>query len=418
MNTRLVFRAAVAMGMARAACAQQAMLPPVRHLGRRLATSADTFGNIAGIRQLSDGRVIVNDNGANRLLLLDSSLRHPVVVADSTATTKKAYGDVPGGIIGYRGDTTLFVDPLALSMQVIDPRGAIVRSVAPPRPRDAFAMTEGNTAVDAARRIVYEYVNGSCMPGVGCFSGFTMKPPDTSKSTVPTWALHDSVVILRGDIASHVTDTAGFIATPYAGDHKVMRNSDGSSTETITLPDPIPSWDGWAVTTDGSVAFVRGSDYHIDWVNADGTRSSTPRVSHEWHRLSDSEKTALIDSAKRANDSLEVIDAARQAKRDSATKADGGVVRPRSAVVFVAPDLSQVSDYRPAVQSRAVRADADNNLWIRQGGSAYEPTGPATPAVYDIVNRQGRLIDRVQLPPQMQIGGFGPGVVYLTIREG
>jgi hypothetical protein len=36
-----------------------------------------------------------------------------------------------------------------------------------------------------------------------------------------------------------------------------------------------------------------------------------------------------------------------------------------------------------------------------------------------VVNRQGQLVERVQLPAGRSIAGFGPdGIVYLTAREG
>ena len=42
-------------------------------------------------------------------------------------------------------------------------------------------------------------------------------------------------------------------------------------------------------------------------------------------------------------------------------------------------------------------ADADNEVWIRQGGR--RPTfGPPPPQVYDVVNRVGRLVKRVEIP--------------------
>ena len=61
-----------------------------------------------------------------------------------------------------------------------------------------------------------------------------------------------------------------------------------------------------------------------------------------------------------------------------------------------------------------MRADADGNLWVRintlkpiQGG-----------AVYDIISRQGELVDRLQLPQGYQLVGFGAGkVVYLSMRD-
>ena len=44
---------------------------------------------------------------------------------------------------------------------------------------------------------------------------------------------------------------------------------------------------------DGSVAILRGSDYNIEWINADGTRVSTPKMPFDWKRLSDDDKAAI-----------------------------------------------------------------------------------------------------------------------------
>jgi hypothetical protein len=404
--------------------AQQAVaLPPIRQLGRRVAISTDSLANVAGIRQLSDGRVIVNDNGKRRLLMFDSTLSHSVVIADSTSSTKKMYGAAPGGILRYRGDTTIFVDPVALSMLVIDPRGVIVRTVAPPRPSDALALTIslGNAVMDANGRVVYRSVAGQCLPSGQCMYSYHMPVPDTTSKTLPSYAMHDSVAIIRGDIATHVIDTVGFIAVPALGSNKFANNPDGSVTITTTMSSPIPIADDWTVVADGTVAFVRDLDYHIDWVNPDGTRGSTPRIAHDWHRLSDSEKTVILDSAKRYMDSTDQVRTAQQTKTDSINKAQGRPRRPQQTYVYVWPDVSDIPDYRPVIAQAYggfVKADADNNLWIPQGGSNYLLPGSGAAPVYDIVNREGRLIDRVQLPPSLSIAGFGPGVIYLTSREG
>ena len=58
-------------------------------------------------------------------------------------------------------------------------------------------------------------------------------------------------------------------------------------------------------------------------------------------------------------------------------------------------------------------ADADGNLWIRTSQNIN-----GIP-VYNVVNRAGELIDRVQLPQNRVLVGFGPnGVVYLAVRDG
>jgi len=75
---------------------------------------------------------------------------------------------------------------------------------------------------------------------------------------------------------------------------------------------------------------------------------------------------------------------------------------------------SELPDYRPPFGASAARADADGNLWIRTIPMTRTPGGP----VFDIVNRQGVLVDRIQIPAGYGIAGFGSGkVVYLTMRN-
>jgi hypothetical protein len=63
---------------------------------------------------------------------------------------------------------------------------------------------------------------------------------------------------------------------------------------------PMQLVDDWAVTDDGSIAIIRGRDYHIDWVDADGHITSSPKIPFDWQRLSDEDKVAVIDSARTA----------------------------------------------------------------------------------------------------------------------
>ena len=61
------------------------------------------------------------------------------------------------------------------------------------------------------------------------------------------------------------------------------------------------------------------------------------------------------------------------------------------------------------------RADAQGNLWVRTTAAASKPGA----LVYDVIDAQGALVDRVEVPAGRQIMGFGPdGSVYLMAREG
>jgi hypothetical protein len=82
-------------------------------------------------------------------------------------------------------------------------------------------------------------------------------------------------------------------------------------------------------------------------------------------------------------------------------------------VAMVSP--ADLPDYRPVFTSGAARADADGNLWVRTTAVRAGSAGP----IYDVIDRRGELVDRVQIPAGRQIVGFARGgVVYMVARDG
>jgi hypothetical protein len=80
-------------------------------------------------------------------------------------------------------------------------------------------------------------------------------------------------------------------------------------------------------------------------------------------------------------------------------------------MAFVSP--SELPDYRPAFANGSVRADAEGKLWVR----IMSPK-PSSGPEYDVIDRTGKLVDRVVLPAGTTIAGFGPGgTVYLGVRD-
>jgi hypothetical protein len=414
--------------------------PPIRQLGPVAAKSKETFASFVGVRPLGDGRVLVNDVQRRRVLLFDSTLSSFTVVADSTAATGNAYGGRFAGLIRYRGDSTLFVDPQSLSMLVIDPAGKIGRVMSVPRADDVMSIAGpvgGAVGFDNAGRLVYR-----AFPRIER----RVPPPQEGGHFMPP-RMPDSAAVLRVDLATRQVDTVGFLKVPRPN-MQMTRDADGRMQASMTV-NPLPVIDEWAVLSDGSIALVRGRDYHIDWVNPDGTRTSSPKMPFEWQRLTDEDKVAFIDSVKAARERMGLGGAAQfvmgggpppgaaranapapapgtpAADRVQVTIVQGGsapaggtptrgtqMTTPR--VNFVEP--SELPDYKPPFFANSVIADAEGNLWIRTIPTKATPGGGA---VYDVVNRERGLFDRVQIPAGRTIVGFGPGgVVYLTSREG
>src|SRR5215213_4846010 len=98
LHMRLATRLSpLALLVAASASAQQ--LPPIRQLGPVVAKAKDPFGNIASVRHLSSGRVLVNDPSTRQVVMLDEALAPMSVVADSSSSTANAYGPRGGGLI-------------------------------------------------------------------------------------------------------------------------------------------------------------------------------------------------------------------------------------------------------------------------------------------------------------------------------
>jgi hypothetical protein len=421
--------------------AQQA--PALRPLGAVLASSKQEFGPVVAVRHLKNGSVLVNDLQNRRVVMLDSSLTQMTVVADSTAATANAYSGRTAGLIAYRGDSTLFVDPQSLTMLVIDPQGNVGRTMALPRSQDAMVL--GNSIIGGAsydgKGIVYRTMNfqrmmmgmRGAMGGGGGGRGAPQAPQ-----------MPDSTPIVRVDLATRTVDTLGQIRIPQMK-MDVQRDENGR-VSISSIMNPLPTVDDWAVLSDGSIALVRGRDYHVDFIRPDGSRESGARIPFEWRRLSDEDKVAFMDSVKAQRERMMAQMAAQDSVRGNAergarvagapgagggppgggervsiTMAPGGagggpagaaMIGPRN-MQFIPPD--ELPDYQPVFFSGAARADEDGNLWVRTTPTKALPGG----FVYDVINAKGALVDRVQVPADRQIVGFGKGgIVYLVSQTG
>jgi hypothetical protein len=74
---------------------------------------------------------------------------------------------------------------------------------------------------------------------------------------------------------------------------------------------------------------------------------------------------------------------------------------------------NKLPDYKPPFSANAMRGDEDGNLWIRV--NQMRPV--AGTYLYDIANRSGELIDRVQMPIVRGVVGFAPGNIVYTLQR-
>ena len=237
---------AARIGVAQTALAQQ--LPPIRPLGVQLAVTKDTLGGVTDLRQLSDGRVMVNDATKRQLLLFDATLAHATIIADTTSITSKAYPDARAtGLLPYHGDTTLLIDPVIFALLVVDPRGQIVRTISAPHPTEIGSLASGlggAATFDANGRLVYRLTGRRLVPG-----GFAVDPVGliatraaSNPGAPPSPATQDSIPVVAVNMASHATDTVGFVLSPRGAPPTQATSSDGTIVQTVRV-NPITEGD-------------------------------------------------------------------------------------------------------------------------------------------------------------------------------
>jgi hypothetical protein len=407
--------------------------PAVRPLGAVTRVSpAGLLGSVSVVRAMPGGRLLVNDVLKRRVVLLDSTFAVASVVADTTPATASAYGARAAGLVGFKGDSSLFIDPQSLSMMVISPGGEVGRVMAIPRPNDAPFMVGGpfgTPGVDPMGRFVYRGLSRPAMP-----SGPPPQPGSGAAFVMPEQP--DTAPILRVHLGTRVLDTVAWVKIPRP--QASIKQDEKGGMQITMKTNPMPMIDDWALLPDGTVAVLRGVDYHVDWYGPDGTKRSTPKTAFDWQRMNDDDKVRVLDSAKkaieaaRANGTLQINTGTAVGGAGAAAGGGGGGVAqvmtfridgapgggggaPRTMNVapptleMVAP--AELPDYRPAFSTNAARVDSDGNLWVRT--SRATTAGP----VYDILGPDGVVRDRVQLPFGRVLSGFGPGVAYLGVRD-
>lgn len=386
---------------------------PILDLPAPTRVTSGTFGAVLGVRQLSTGNVLVNDAGRRQLKVLDSALAELGVALDSVPGSANSYGTRPMPLIRYLGDSSVTSDVNAATLLVVGPDGRIARAMSAPDADMPLYMRIGFSGIDDKGRILYKSRPLTMLQARA--QGFRGPP-----GGLPGVYAGDSALVLRADLESRRVDT---IARVKIRASTMMVRQQGGPMRFAS--EPAPTLDEWAVLSDGSIAIVRGQDYHVDWIRADGTRHSTTKLPFDWKRLSDEDKQRLIDSV-RADLGAQLSvprdrpsagsggggSGARGGRGD--VPPDNGPPRPPIATEYVPPSLRDIPDYYPPLRDGALFPDLDGNLWILPTSSAQSRNGEL---VYDVVNVRGEF-RRVRLPLGRSIAGFGKGgVVYLQAGD-
>jgi hypothetical protein len=167
----------------------------------------------------------------------------------------------------------------------------------------------------------------------------------------------DSSPIVRGDFDTRRIDTVAWLKTPSQGRMAMdIKQNPAGGPPSLTMRmqiNPFPMSDEWSLLSDGTVAIVRAHDYHIDWIDPDGSRRASPKMPIEWRRYTDDERRQRVDSMRKVAD--------EQIKRQLSAAGAGGLQIKMD--VGIVPD-SEFPTFWPPIQPGTVLADLEGHLWI------------------------------------------------------
>ncbi|HEX7122259.1 MAG TPA: hypothetical protein VF178_07790, partial [Gemmatimonadaceae bacterium] len=245
---RLVIRSLLAATAVAPVVPAVAQSVPTRTLSRPAAEYAEPFTQIAGVRELRDGRVIVADPRDKVVQVID--------LRSGTAQTIGREGSGPGeyaipmSLFALPGDSSGVVDPLNGRMLAITPDakpGEFISLAPPSTGRQGGGpgiMSLGNlVAVDNRGRF---YLRGS---------------PFRIVDGTPEAA--DSVPIERWDRASGKRDTVAYLPVP-RGTASVS-GSRGRISMRIGGNGPFAPQDQAVVAPDGRVAIIYADPFRVDY---------------------------------------------------------------------------------------------------------------------------------------------------------
>ncbi|HEY5547832.1 MAG TPA: hypothetical protein VIK50_17385 [Gemmatimonadaceae bacterium] len=326
------------------------------------------FTQIRGVRELSDGRVLVSDR-------LDKG----VVVADFARGSTTAIGRTGSGPAEYRlptglspmpGDSTLLVDEGNQRLAVIGPDLKIHRSFNLMIP--GIGVPLGARAMDRQGRYYLQipgWLNG---PRGGT----------------------DTIVVIRFDPRAQRVDTLARIK--------------GSTPRKNTMKPGIPyvlfaPQDVWNVTPDGRLGVVRSSDYHVDWRDADGRVTSGPRIPFERRPVTLEDRMA---HTRRFMEGSSI----------SGKNAAGGL-SPLPAEMLEDKAIRDVAEYQEHAEVHAPFTDVtplmgpDGSLWIERSVRL------GLPQTWDIIGANGVLAGRLQMPRGRKLASLGPRWLYAIATD-
>jgi len=328
------------------------------------------LATISGATELKDGRILISD-----------ARRAAVYVIDPKTGTTQQIGSAgggetqyaqPGGFYAGVADTIYVLDRGQARVSLISQTGVIVgnRSI---RRKGISGSSDADLDLQQvdSRALSYFLDRGlrlsAALGGIAADSAPLIRFDATRQH-------YDTITLLR-QAQKKVTQ---------ADEHmQVTREIHGSPR------------DGWGMAADGSIAVVRGSPYRIDWYSPSGKVNRGPVISFDPIPFTSEDKAAISSASSKSSPKAGFVDPDGNEKKLSSAGVDE----------LFAPT-------KTAFDPTNIIVSSDGHVWVPRN----QRFGVKT-VLYDVFDRQGQRVDRVELPPGNRVIGFGASSVYAVERD-
>lgn len=354
---------------------------PTRTLSKPDLTLEETFTSVTGLRELSDGRLIIADGREKTLRVFDPR------TGNATPIGREGSGPLEWSMVSrlhaMPGDSTLMEDAFNDRYFLIGPDAKPVRT---------FRLPD-NSPANFARFL-----------GYGARGQMLFERERSSGQPDPRAGSVGIADILLFDRATQRLDTIGQMDRP-KGEVALARTLSGSQIQMVTNL-PLAALDIAVVAPDGRVAIVRGHEYRVDWIQSGrltrGPAIDTPRI-----RVTQAEREAFLRSQVRTGSIVTRVQGAPTTSGGASPRASGALVVPPASALEM-PD-AKWPDYKPPFLANAAQSDREGRIWVLRT-RAHDDSIPT----YDVFDGSGKLVERVVLPKGTRLAGFGEKAVYLA----
>jgi hypothetical protein len=353
---------------------------PVQSLGKPDAAFDDPFTQIAGLRELKNGDVIVADMRDRTLQRISFTTGAATAIAREGSGPNE-YG-FPAGVYALPGDSTAVYDLANQRYLLIDPAG---------KPAGTFRMEQEGSgagvmilraaqAVDARGRLYYSTRGERRMvdPDGG--------PPEFS----------DSGRVIRYDRATKRTDTLGVVFVPKP---RVEASGGPNNRNVMVRPAPMAPEDAWGVAPDGQIGVARVTTDQVEWWMPDGKVVKGSPVPYAPIKVTEEDRQAWWTAMARGG-----VNIRSENGRTSIAPGSGKAPPMDPNIVWPAT--------KPPFPANAVKVSPSGELWLLRS----RPADDKIPT-YDVFDASGRLVRQVRLTADTRLVAFGKGVVYLARKD-